>query len=294
MRTLLAQEAEAPPADAFADMFDAVLQSAELLVFFIVLPLGLVLLMKAWIERPGDTDEKRRRARSRDKELRARQKRLDKQEQELTKQEKLHTHEQSSADNDTQTTPPVPTVAQIRERFHAVETEYTTSETDPTVLIEAPVLRDVTASSTARFHTAYRRASEMIDTHAVRKKRAQRQPAEPELIDAVTTVEQTWRTAVDTAYRIGLDGLSQVDVRRARAAFNTAFDPAASPAEARAARDRLVGYLDKVTTDATGSHLDGRSVVDNHLAHVALSDSVRLALEAAPDNSQTTGRNPVA
>jgi hypothetical protein len=198
-----------------------------------------------------------------------------------------HLEGEDPADNDPDATPeksgenpPAVTMADARERFACVEDEYTTSEIDPTVLIEAPALRDVTVATTIAFHQSYDQARKLLDEYRRNQDHA---PASQEVIDTVATLEAQWREAVDTAYRIGLSGLSQINIRRARAAFNTAFDPAATPAEARAARDRLINYLDQVVTtlDAEdASHLDGQKVVEAHIAHVELAPSVRLALEA--------------
>ncbi|MGP9725350.1 hypothetical protein ACT3SZ_15175 [Corynebacterium sp. AOP40-9SA-29] len=173
----------------------------------------------------------------------------------------------ATSDSEDQTT-----TARLQERFNAVTEDYARVEADPEIMLEAPAIRDVKVPTTAAFHAALLDATtaleESIENH--------------ELADAVKALEDAWSTAMDTALHIGLQGLSTAEKRRAERLWDTATAvTGVTDAERRAARDRVIAYLDQVvitlSTGETG-HLSGTRVVDDHLANVALAAPARLAL----------------
>ncbi|MGO1664861.1 MAG: hypothetical protein ACTHYO_14230 [Micrococcaceae bacterium] len=160
----------------------------------------------------------------------------------------------------------------LQARFRAVATDYARVEADPEVMLEAPAIRDVEVPTTAAFHTALAHATTVMEKPGTIH----------ELTAAVDALEDAWRTAMDTALHIGLQGLSTAEKRRAERLWETATAvTGVSDAERRAARDRVIAYLDQVvitlSSGETG-HLSGTRVVDDHLAHVALAAPARLAL----------------
>lgn len=171
---------------------------------------------------------------------------------------------------------PEQTTAELQARFDAVFDDWSRTETDPEVLLECPAIRDTEVPTTASFHDALGAAQRRL-TEAT-----------------VSTLESAWKMAIDTAFEIGLRGLSTAEKRRAEKAWDTAKAPAGvTDAERRAARDQVIDYLDRVIVtvaddndqDSEPQCLNGARVLDDHLAHAAIPAPARLALTAVSDST---------
>lgn len=151
------------------------------------------------------------------------------------------------------TSPEPVSLNQLESRLSAIEMEFIDVVTKPSYMLTHPAIRDVTVPSTARFDLAWARAKEAIE------KDSHTGTTSSETIKLVKEAECAWNAAMEMAEKIGTNGLTQSDARRARRLVERIINPV-FPSEVESDKKALAALLNKVTYDSGA--LSGEKIID--------------------------------
>lgn len=173
----------------------------------------------------------------------------------------------------------LPSMESIRKRIEVVEDDYADAEFNPETMLVMPTIREMDIPTNEVFHTARRKVNDLMESART---------VTSTIVSAVEKMEDSWKVAVDTAVKVGTNGMGQVSYGLAQRALTILGDPGATDGEKEAWADKLVKYISQVTVLPEmlpegmldePVKLNGRKIIDNHMDRLAIAGSDRKAIE---------------